>query len=290
MNARPTPLIIEGAEAVNLLKACAAEVAAGRLIPYLGTGVAELSTPTVPTTPEKLAAFLHSRVAVPARVRANLWGAAQFIDSRKHRRTLVALMTEAFAAPVRPNAVHEWLARLPAPVIVSSWYDDAMATALRSAGRADFVEAQGASRAEVGEARWYRFYDAAGAETTAEAAAAATTVLYSPHGSVSPARNFLVADSDYVEVLTEIDIQTPIPDVIKERRAARGFFFLGCRFHDQMLRTYARQIAKRSVGRHVVVGDPADYTRNELKFFAEYGVAIVAMPLGSAMEIVTRLA
>jgi hypothetical protein len=28
---------------------------------------------------------------------------------------------------------------------------------------------------------------------------------------VRPAANFLVSDSDYVEVLTEIDIQTPIP-------------------------------------------------------------------------------
>ncbi|MBL8573849.1 MAG: SIR2 family protein [Hyphomicrobiaceae bacterium] len=290
MTVRPSPLIIEGAEAINLLKACAAEVAAGRLIPYLGTGVADLSAPSVPTTPEKLAAFLNSKVAVPARVRTNLWGAAQFIDSRKHRKTLVALMSEAFAAPVKPNLVHEWLARLPAPVIVSSWYDGAMAAALQAAGRTDFVEVQGSTRAEVGEARWFRFYDAAGAETTAAAADAATTVLYSPHGSITPARNFLVADSDYVEVLTEIDIQSPIPDVIKERRSARGFFFLGCRFHDQMLRTYARQIAKRSVGRHVVVGDPAGYTRNELKFFAEYGVAVVAMPLESAMEIVTRLA
>lgn len=290
MTVRPSPLIIEGAEAINLLKACAAEVAAGRLIPYLGTGVADLSAPSVPTTPEKLAAFLNSKVAVPARVRTNLWGAAQFIDSRKHRKTLVALMSEAFAAPVKPNLVHEWLARLPAPVIVSSWYDGAMAAALQAAGRTDFVEVQGSTRAEVGEARWFRFYDAAGAETTAAAADAATTVLYSPHGSITPARNFLVADSDYVEVLTEIDIQSPIPDVIKERRSARGFFFLGCRFHDQMLRTYARQIAKRSVGRHAVVGDPAGYTRNELKFFAEYGVAVVAMPLESAMEIVTRLA
>ena len=80
-------------------------------------------------------------------------------------------------------------------------------------------------------------------------------MLYSPHGGVRPAKNFLVADSDYVEVLTEIDIQTPIPAAVKAARADRGFLFLGCRFDDQMLRTYARQIMKRSKGPHFAVAE-----------------------------------
>jgi hypothetical protein len=47
-------------------------------------------------------------------------------------------------------------------------------------------------------------------------------------------RNFLVSDSDYVEVLTEIDIQTPIPAVVQQRRTGRNFLFLGCRFSNQL--------------------------------------------------------
>ncbi len=65
---------------------------------------------------------------------------------------------------------------------------------------------------------WTKAYDAAGAEVAPEAADAAKTVLYAPHGGVRPAKNFLVADSDYVEVLTEIDIQSPIPAAVKHRR------------------------------------------------------------------------
>ena len=56
-------------------------------------------------------------------------------------------------------------------------------------------------------------YDPAGAHTPVAAAGQAHTILYKPHGAVTPAQNVLVADSDYVEVLTEIDIQTPIPDI-----------------------------------------------------------------------------
>jgi hypothetical protein len=71
------------------------------------------------------------------------------------------------------------------------------------------------------------------------------TVLYKPWGGHAPAGNYLVSDSDFVEVLTEIDIQTPIPPMVQQRRAALGFVFLGCRFNDQLPRAFARQIMKR---------------------------------------------
>ncbi|MGY4281896.1 hypothetical protein ACVWXO_001116 [Bradyrhizobium sp. LM2.7] len=48
-------------------------------------------------------------------------------------------------------------------------------------------------------------------------------------------KSFLITDADYVEVLTEIGIQTPVPDLIKERRNGRSFLFFGCRFNDRLL-------------------------------------------------------
>jgi hypothetical protein len=74
------------------------------------------------------------------------------------------------------------------------------------------------------------------------------TLLYQPLGSVAPAANFLVSDSDFVEVLTEIDIQTPIPQAVQQLRTNRGFLFLGCRFSTQLERIFAHQIIKRSSG------------------------------------------
>ncbi|MBB4258181.1 hypothetical protein GGD64_002193 [Bradyrhizobium sp. CIR3A] len=70
---------------------------------------------------------------------------------------------------------------------------------------------QGITRGEIGENRWYRFYDSVGQEVDSAVAGSRATVLYKPHGSVQPANNFLISDADYVEALTEIDIQTPIP-------------------------------------------------------------------------------
>ena len=250
----------------------------GLLIPYLGPGVMALGTPGVPGSDAELAAFLGGRVALPRRARGNLWAAAQYIESQRHRKALVALMAEAYLPKVAPVPLQSWLAALKPPMIVDTWYDSAMSTALAGTG-SDWGEIQGITRAGIGEDRWYRAYDAAGGEAPTGAAAGWTTLLYKPHGAAAPASNFLVADSDYVEVLTEIDIQSPIPDEVKRRRTERGFLFLGCRFHDQMLRIYARQILKRSAGPHWAVLPAETMTRNEARFHEQMGITPIAVPL-----------
>ncbi|MDE1147270.1 MAG: SIR2 family protein [Azospirillaceae bacterium] len=286
----PEDVIADTAEAERLLADLAGDLRDGTLLPYLGPAPARPSGgDSAPVTHEALADFFAAKVALPRRAKGNAWAAAQHIESTRHRSTVSALMAEAFRTPVAPTALHHHLAALAPPLIVDTWYDGAMRTAL-AATDASWGEVQGITRAGIGEDRWYRFYDAQGQETTREAAESWRTLLYKPHGSVDPVRNFLISDADYVEVLTEIDIQTPIPDIVKERRRGRGFLFIGCRFHDQLLRTYARQVSKRSSDRHYVLVEPADLTRNEIKFFAVQGLAPIAVPLARAVEILCAAA
>jgi hypothetical protein len=252
------------------------------LVPYLGPGLLALAGSALPATPEAVAAALNAKTPAPARIRTNMWSVAQFIESRRHRKTLQAFMADIFAAPVAASPLVRFLADAPLRLVVNSWYDDAFAAALRQAGRDDFVEIQGITRAGINYDVWTLAYDAAGKPCDGPAVEAARTVLYSPHGGVRPARNFLVADSDYVEVMTEIDIQTPIPSAVKAARADRGFLFLGCRFHDQMLRTYARQIMKRSKGPHFAVAATSALTRNERRFYDDQMIEIIDLPLAEA--------
>src|SRR6266567_1271166 len=289
MNA-PIPQIdfMTHADAEASLKKVAAGLRAGAIIPYLGPGLAELAKPAIPMNPEALAAFFGTKVALPRRAKGNAWAAAQHIESYKHRSTVTALMSEAFATPVEPTPLHHYLASLRLPMIVDSWYDGAMRAAL--AQRSDWGEVQGITRAGIGEDRWYRFYDAAGAESDRAAATAWSTLLYKPHGSVAPAKNFLISDADYVEVLTEIDIQTPIPDAVKDRRTDRSFVFIGCRFNDQLLRTYARQITKRSSALHYAIVEPETLSKNELRFLLTQGLTPIAIPLARAANILISAA
>jgi len=279
----PQKAMLEIGDGKSALAEAAARLRDGNLVPFLGPGLAALGQPQAPMTPEALAAFLGSKAALPRRARGNVWAAAQHIESTRHRRTVTALMSEAFAPQVEPTPLHRYLSSLPLPMIVDTWYDDAMRAAL--APRRDWGEVQGITRAGIGEDRWYRFYDAAGAETDRSVAEGWTTLLYKPHGGNAPAKNFLISDADYVEVLTEIDIQTPIPDAVKARRAARSFLFAGCRFHDQMLRTYARQVSKRSAGPKYAIVDLEALTKNEVRFLVSQDITPIALPLEQAAGI-----
>jgi hypothetical protein len=280
------PVVLTGAAAEAKLADVRFGLAADRLIPYLGPELLALAgTAPVPILPETVAAALHAKAPAPSKIRTNMWSVAQFIEQRRHRNTLVAYMADIFAPVVAPSRLATWLAGLKLSLIVDTWYDAATRAALVASGRTDWVEIQGVTRAGESRDIWTKVYDAAGREVLPEAADGAATVLYEPHGAIAPAKNFLVADSDYVEVLTEIDIQSPIPEVVKGLRATRGFVFIGCRFHDQMLRTYARQIVKRSAGPLVAVAEIAKLTKNEVKFFAELGIEVVDLPLDRATEL-----
>ncbi|MBL8307987.1 MAG: SIR2 family protein [Rubrivivax sp.] len=250
----------------------------GRLAPYLGPRLLSLCEGArPPAEPEALATVLTAKVSVPGKIRHRLTAAAQFIENFKHRSTLVKGMQEAFGTQAAPSPLHRWLAALPAPLIVDTWYDDTLRSVL-AATRSDWAEVQGLSQSEhVGT--WSGAYGANG--QALEALPAVPTLLYKPWGGHAPASNYLVSDSDFVEVLTEIDIQTPIPAEVQQRRAALGFVFLGCRFNDQLPRAFARQIMKRSAGPHYAVL-PDEPTRMETRFLAEQGITRIALPLAEA--------
>lgn len=261
---------------------------AGNVIPFLGPRMLALCDgPDVPATPGALAQIMTAKVSVPHKIRNRLTQAAQFIENFKHRKSVVSLMNDAFAATPAPSALHRALAASGAGLFVDSWYDDTFAAALAAARPGgNWAQVQGLSQSEH-FGQWFGAYDAHGLPL-AEVPAAGT-LLYKPIGSHAPGANYLVSDSDYVEVLTEIDIQTPIPPAVQAWRSGRSFLFLGCRFDDQLTRSFARQIMKRSSGTHWAVL-PDEPTRMEARFLDEQQITRIAMPLAMfADELVSAL-
>src|SRR5271165_26415 len=128
----PPTEMLQQVDAEAALVALAAPLRAGTIVPYLGPALASLSKPAAPMTPEALAEFFGSKVALPRRAKGNAWASAQHIESMKHRSTLSVLMGEAFRSPVEPTALHRYLASLHLPLIVDTWYDGAMRAALGS--------------------------------------------------------------------------------------------------------------------------------------------------------------
>jgi len=267
-----------------LLSEITSHLEEGGIVPYLGPGVLDLvpGGSPVPNSPEALVQRLVAKSSVPFKIRGNLTAAAQYIENFKHRKTLVGLMAEAFAVDVPPTPLHDYLAgmvRKPL-LIVDAWYDNAMAGALAS--RNLLGQVQGVSQSEH-FGTWVHYFRDNGAQADPFEADTWEALLYKPLGSIAPDKNFLVSDTDFVEVLTEIDIQTPIPDIVQQLRSGRHFLFLGCRFRNQLERTFARQIMKRSSDRHWAVL-PGELSRNEARFLEEQNITRIDMSLAEFAE------
>ena len=260
----------------DLINDIASHLATGAVIPYMGPEMLSLcSDVAVPMTPLALAENMTAKVSVPHKIRKRLTQTAQFIENFKHRKSVVHLMNEAFAATPAPSALQLALASSGAKLWVDTWYDDSFASALAQGGQ-PWVQVQGLSQSEH-FGQWTGAYAADGTPL-AELSAEPGRLLYKPWGGHGPAGNYLVSDSDYVEVLTEIDIQTPIPAQVQAWRSGRNFLFLGCRFDDQLTRCFARQIMKRSSDRHWAVL-PVEPTRMEARFLDEQNITRIPMPL-----------
>ena len=184
-------------------------------------------------------------------------------------------MDQAFAATPAPSPLQLALAHSGAGLWVDTWYDDSFASALAQAP-GEWQQVQALSQSEH-FGNWTAAYASDGSLLPA-LPQTAERLLYKPLGSHGPAANYLVSDSDFVEVLTEIDIQTPIPVAVQSWRTGRSFLFLGCRFDDQLTRCFARQIMKRSSDTHWAVL-PEEPTRMEARFLQEQNITRIAMPL-----------
>jgi hypothetical protein len=260
----------------DLINDIASHLATGAVIPYMGPEMLSLcSDVAVPMTPLALAENMTAKVSVPHKIRKRLTQTAQFIENFKHRKSVVHLMNEAFVATPAPSPLQLALASSGAKLWVDTWYDDSFASALAQ-GDQLWVQVQGLSQSEH-FGQWTGAYAADGTPL-AELSAEPGRLLYKPWGAHGPAGNYLVSDSDYVEVLTEIDIQTPIPAQVQAWRSGRNFLFLGCRFDDQLTRCFARQIMKRSSDRHWAVL-PVEPTRMEARFLEEQNITRIPMPL-----------
>ena len=188
-------------------------------------------------------------------------------------------MAQAFAPQVSPSSLHRFLARAaPLPLLVHAWYDDLVQRTF--AARTDWGVIQGASQSEH-FGTWTLSYRPDGSVLADPGERASwSTIVYEPLGAAAPAGNFLVSDTDFVEVLTEIDIQTPVPQEVQDIRADRSFLFLGCRFATQLERIFAHQIMKRSSDRHWAVL-PEEPTRNERRFLDQHGIERIDAPLAA---------
>ena len=216
---------------------------AGRLVPVLGTDVAELTT------------RLAERFEYPAANGDALPRVAQYIAVMKGSGPLYDELHAMFQADLPPTPVHRFFAALPpllrerrAPhqLIVTTSYDLALERAFLDAGEAfDVVSYLAAGRnrgkfCHVGPDGTGTLIEVPNTYAT-ELSLDERTIILKLHGQVGNTEDrewesFVVTEDDYIEYLAQSEVASVVPVALGAKLRRSHFLFLGYTMADWNLR------------------------------------------------------
>ena len=230
--------------AQDRFKDLAAAMLGGRLVPVLGTDVAEL------------AAHLVERFEYPVSDGAALPRVAQYVAMMKGSGPLYDEMHALLSRQdLPPTQVHRFLAALPPllrernvphQLIVSTSYDLALERAFLEAGEEFDVVAYLAAGRNRGKFCHVR-PDGSGTlievpnEYATELSVEQRTIILKLHGQVDPRlerawESFVVTEDDYIEYLAQSEVASVVPVALAAKLRRSHFLFLGYRMADWNLR------------------------------------------------------
>jgi DNA-binding SARP family transcriptional activator/class 3 adenylate cyclase len=244
-------------------------LAAGRLVPFLGSGVNVYGRPENgpwkkghPAAPEirDVAAYLAECFECPPEHARELARLSQYVAVTRGAGPLYDELHALFDADFQPSPIHQLLARLPAYLrerdapqllVVTTNYDLALERAfLEAEEEFDVVSyiAAGPHRGKfshlppTGEPRVIEV-----ANTYTELSPDVRTVILKIHGQVDrgPAReweSFVVSEDDYIDYLAHADIASLMPVTLAAKLRRSHFLFLGYAPEEWPLRVFLRRV------------------------------------------------
>ena len=232
---------------------------AGQVIPFLGAGAplyARNPTETrwmrrrqgredisyLPTARE-LADYFADQTGLPAEERGELTKMAQYFELRTGWEPLRERLREIFSYPQAPTPLHEFLADVPAPLlIVTTNYDDLMERAFEARGKPYDVVAHTSNGQD--NVLWYPHGDARGPHTVPAEDLLIdlekVSVIYKIHGAIDrrdgQLGEYVITEDDYTQFLSRMTRTKVIPNQFADPFQSRPFLFLGYGLYDWNLR------------------------------------------------------
>lgn len=241
------------------LVSVASAIRKGAVTPFLGAGVNALAAAGLPLG-AGLAHRLYERVEhEPPVARDDLLAVSQYIEVVWGWGRLYEELRDVFAGDYRPNAVHRFLARLPAllpegtprQLVVTTNYDDALEQAFREQDEPfDLISYV----ANPDDEAWGRFRHAGpdGSVRTVRQAnlyelpLERRTCILKVHGHVDrddPERDsYVVAEDHYIDYMTHTDLAEMLPITLNRRLQRSSPLFLGYGLKDWNLRVFFKRV------------------------------------------------
>lgn len=260
------------------LRAVGTSILAGRVVPFLGAGanlcgagkeVWDIDSPRLPNSLELIEHIATTLPYPPDKIpdlKTNLARVSQYADLIYGRGRLDVELRPVFSGEISPTPLHTFLATLPNRyrqarrpktdrlahefkkhlLIVTTNYDDVMATAFREAGE-DFHEITYRSKDNVPA---FEHKAPNGVSTTIRNGTTYDRlddddhpIILKVHGSVE-GDNFVITEDDYIKYLAHGDIAQALPRSLNAQLNQSHFLFLGYGLHDWNLRAFLYRIRR----------------------------------------------
>jgi hypothetical protein len=235
----------------------------GTVIPFLGAGAPLYDrnpnrTPWIDRQPAsevisylptggELANYLADKADLPKGERGELTKMAQYFEAQIGSEPLRHLLLHIFSYQQPPTPLHEFLASIPAPLlIVTTNYDDLTERAYQQAGKPCDVVVHMTERPRV---LWWEHGKPQPRELLAEnldIELDKVSVVYKMHGAIDRRKHligqYVITEDDYIEFLTRMTRRKVIPSIFADPFQTRPFLFLGYGLYDWNLRVILNRI------------------------------------------------
>jgi hypothetical protein len=259
----------------------------GQVVPFLGAGASAGSRPTGAAWDAKtatflprgseLATFLATQSSFPSddkHDRGDLPKVASYFVETSGRKPLREYLCDIFDRTFEVCEIHRFLAELSVPLlIVTTNYDDLIERAFAEAGKPFDLVIHPTDRQE-NEAKvlWWKH----GADEpqfvmprTLLIDLEKTTVIYKMHGSVDRLlhkwHSYVVTEEDYIDFLSRMTSESPVPSQFASHFRPRHFLFLGYSLSDWNFRVVLRNLETPLPGQ---VPDGDEGTEDERRSWA----------------------
>ena len=255
----------------------------GSLIPFIGMGVFKETRNAlgmqIPFDSDSMILSLNNQRPMSARLMYEYSRAAMSLEQRKGRAFLEQMTQFIFTSqPYTPPLVYEWLKELKPPYVVDLNLDDSL---LIVYANVDHVLITGVSRIMAGYDRFivyrYRAQTCSYERMDKEALDDSLPILFKPLGCVTPEKNFIISDADFVDWLTEAMGGYALPSFLKQYRQGKSYLFLGVDFDRDTFRMVANEITLGLKGGYMV-SDKEEMRKKEEKFLSTH--ALEKIPIG----------
>jgi len=207
----------------------------GKIVPYLGAGalsdvVSQTDGTPIPADSDSLILAMNNGQPMAPRLMYEFPRAAMSMENKKGRNFVTRFLNQTYGEQQwTRGALHDWLATLKPHYVVDVNRDTQL---LDSYADTEHTLIMGVARIMGSDYRFKLFHHKDGQyqEIEQDAVNPDLPILFKPLGAPKPEANYIAADADFVDYITELMGGFAIPAFLKTYRRQKQYLFLGMRF------------------------------------------------------------